>query len=109
MRGPLDINPNADLSSDYRSSAGGGAAPVTSSAGTGDSPVTGPYKPQTVMGSLKKIGGGASRHGTGNIWLRAYDEPGSEYGNAAKICFHARSPYSGASGRFLKTIKNCVA
>jgi hypothetical protein len=94
MRGPLDINPyaklssdyrgsaagtvdmsgpdpNAYLSSDYRSSAGGGAAPVTSSAsaaaGTGDSPVTGPYKPQTVMGSLKKIGGGASDMAQGDF------------------------------------------
>jgi hypothetical protein len=67
MRGPLDINPNAELSSDYRGSAGGGAAPVTSSAGTGDSPVTGPYKPQTVMGSLKKIGGGASDMAQGDF------------------------------------------
>jgi hypothetical protein len=64
MSGP---DPNAYLSSDYRSSAGGGAAPVTSSAGTGDSPVTGPYKPQTVMGSLKKIGGGASDMAQGDF------------------------------------------
>jgi hypothetical protein len=65
MRGPLDINPNAELSSDYRGSAGGGAAPVTSSAGS--------YKPPTFG--------------------RAYDEFGrGEYANAAKTVFMPESP-----------------
>jgi hypothetical protein len=86
MRGPLDINPNAELSSDYRGSAGGGAAPVTSSAGTGDSPVTGPYKPQTVMGSLKKIGGGASDMAQGDF-SKGFDS----LSEGAGICFSQKA------------------
>jgi hypothetical protein len=73
MRGPLDINPNAELSSDYRGSAGGGAAPVTSSAGTGGSLVAGPYEPPTVG--------------------RAYDEFGrGEYGKGFKTVFMPEGP-----------------